>query len=55
MHLAGSQLEVDLIVGDDPRVALRDPPQLEDGPGLVRHRDDSKPVKGGGRAERPSP
>ena len=50
VHLAAPQVEVDVVVGDDSRVALGDPPQLEDAPALVRHRDDSKPLKSGGRA-----
>ena len=39
VHLARPQVEVDVVVGDDSRKALRDPAKLEDG-GLF-HRGDS--------------
>jgi hypothetical protein len=36
MHLAAPELEVDVVVGDDPWEPLRDPPQLQYRR-LVRH------------------
>ena len=42
MHLAGQEIEVDLVVGDRPGKAFRDPAQLEQWPGRggvkLRHR-----------------
>ena len=37
MHLAGQEIEVDAVVRDDAREALRDPAQLEDGRGVSHH------------------
>ena len=40
VHLPAAEVEVDVVVGDDAREALRDPAELED-PVLVRHRWES--------------
>ena len=58
VHLARPQVEVDVVVRDDPRKALRDPAKLEDG-GLF-HRADSmsgaeRRQKERGRAHGPPP
>jgi hypothetical protein len=40
MYLRPAEVEVDAVIGDDPREALRDPAELEDQV-LVRHRWES--------------
>ncbi len=40
VHLPAAEVEIDVVVGDDARKALRDPAELED-PVLVRHRWES--------------
>src|SRR5262249_18515178 len=57
VHLAGHEVEVDVIVGDDPGEALRDAAELEDG-GLSQAEPKSMAEIGGtqgGRARRPAP
>jgi hypothetical protein len=41
VNLAALQVEVDVVVGDDARKALRNPAKLEDRDSLVRHREQS--------------
>ena len=48
VHLAAAEVEVDAVVGDDPREPLGDPPQLEDD-GVSLMRRDSRAVESGAR------
>ena len=56
MHLAAAEVEIDVVVRDDPGEALRDAAQLEDGRvGVGGHsRGDSREEERGGRALLPA-